>query len=613
MKHTLIALYNLALRYMAPFFVSLGFSLILTPLVRRFSIRYKFVSFPKQDRWRMRVVATLGGISIFVSFLVTYLMFGARDIVSMGFIFGAFGMFWLGLVDDIIHIKPDTKLIGQIIIACIIIMFGIDFKFIKSPIINIPLTILWVVGISNAFNLLDNMDGLSAGVASISAFMICIYSVINSNAALMVMSLVLLGSTLGFLRYNFNPAKIFMGDCGSMFLGYVLAVSSLMGTIKERSGLLITLVIPVLLLAVPIFDTVFVTFMRTLNNKPISQGGKDHTSHRLVALGLSERNAVLLLYAVSAISGLSGVLCNKFNFIHVSVILLFFMVGLFIFAIFLGTEAKVYSEEEINGLRMRRKLKGKVIFNGFIYNKRRIVEVMLDFAIISVSYVTAFLLRFEGALFGLNVPLILQSLPIILIIKLLMFYFFGLYRGVWRYIGLYDIIAIFKAVSLGSILSVLSLLFIFRFKQYSRTVFIIDWILTLFLISGLRILFRLYREFFANIRLSGKRALIFGAGDAGEMALREIRQNIALGYKPIGFVDDDEEKLDKIIHGVKVLGGGSDLERLIYRHKIDEVLVAIPHSSKRRLSEIYSICNKANVPFREVSKIIQIRKDFSDA
>ncbi|NQU74238.1 MAG: hypothetical protein HQ547_05985, partial [Candidatus Omnitrophica bacterium] len=170
---------------------------------------------------------------------------------------------------------------------------------------------------------------------------------------------------------------------------------------------------------------------------------------------------------------------------------------------------------------------------------------------------------------------------------------------------------IFKAASLGSILSVFALVFLFRFEHYSRTIFVIDWLITLVSVSGVRILFRFYKEFFANIRLGGKRVLIFGAGDSGELTLREVRQNRTLGYKAIGFVDDDGAKLDRVIHGVRVLGKGDNLEKLIYKHKIDELLVAIPLSSKKRLAEAYEICNRTNISFREVSKIIQVKKELS--
>jgi UDP-GlcNAc:undecaprenyl-phosphate/decaprenyl-phosphate GlcNAc-1-phosphate transferase len=608
MKQLILASYNFIAAYMLPFLVSLTLSLIFTPIVRRFALKYKFASYPKQDRWRRRVVASLGGIAIFFAFLIPYLIFGDHDLVSIGFLFGSFGIFWLGIVDDVVHIKADTKLIGQIIVACIIMMFGIKFDFSLSPLVNIPLTILWIVGIINAFNLLDNMDGLCAGVAAISALILSIYSIMNNNMQLIALSLIVLGSALGFLKYNFNPAKIFMGDCGSMFLGYVLAVGALMGTVKEKSGLLVTMSIPALVLAVPIFDTIFVTLTRTINSRPISQGGKDHTSHRLVFLGLTERNAVLVLYGISAVCGGGALLHNKLNFLHMSIFLAILFVALVMFGIFLSSEVKVYSEEEFSSVKNKKKFNGKILFNGFIYNKRRIVEVILDFIIIAISYISAFILRFEGISFKLNIPLMLESLPIILIIKLLMFYFFGLYRGVWRYIGLYDVISIFKATFSGSILSIIALFFLFRFGHYSRTVFIIDWLITFISVSGIRILFRLYREFFANIRLTGKRILIFGAGDAGELTLREVRQNKALGYKAIGFVDDDKAKSDKIIHGVKVLGMGKDLEKLIYKYKIDEVLISIPYSNRRKITEICKVCDKINIPYREVSKIIQIKR-----
>ncbi|MCM8782057.1 MAG: undecaprenyl/decaprenyl-phosphate alpha-N-acetylglucosaminyl 1-phosphate transferase [Candidatus Omnitrophica bacterium] len=199
-------------KYGLPFSLALSLSLILTPIIRKFAVKHKFVSFPKKDRWRKRLVASLGGVAIFIAFLLPYLIFGTSNLMFLGFVFGALGIFWLGVMDDIKHIKPDTKLIGQIIIACIVTMFGIGFNVSSMSLINIPLTIFWMVGITNAFNLLDNMDGLCAGIAAISSFVLGIYSVMNRNVHLTVLSLILFGATLGFLKYNFNPAKIIMGN-----------------------------------------------------------------------------------------------------------------------------------------------------------------------------------------------------------------------------------------------------------------------------------------------------------------------------------------------------------------------------------------------------------------
>ncbi|MFH1847743.1 MAG: hypothetical protein ABH825_00825 [Candidatus Omnitrophota bacterium] len=589
-----------------PFSIAVFSSLVLTPLVRVFAVRYKFVVFPKKDRWRSRVVASLGGVSIFASFLVSYLVFTGYDIKTVGFIAGGLGIFTLGLLDDIIHIKADTKLLGQIMIACAMIMCGIRFHITATPLINIPLTIFWLVGIINAFNLLDNMDGLSAGVASISALTLCAHSVLSGNAQLAILSAAILGAALGFLRYNFSPAKIFMGDCGSMFLGYSLAIAALIGASQERSGLILTMAVPVLLLIVPIFDTILVTFTRTMNYRPISQGGRDHTSHRLVALGLSEKKAVLFLYAISAICGFGVILYTKLNFIVISICLAALAVALCIFGIFLSSEAKVYSQEELENLKGKKKTNGKILLNGFVYNKRRIGEVILDFVLISASYILAFLLRFDGALPGTEINLVLESLPVILIVKLSMLYSFGLYRGVWRYAGVYDVISVFKATLLSSVVCVVSILFFFRWEDYPRSVFIIDWFVTFVSVSGVRILFRVYKEYFANIRLTGRRLLIFGAGDAGELALREIRQNRSLNYRPIGFVDDDAKKQDRVIHGIRVLGKGTDLEKLIYRYKADEVLMAVPATNKKKISEIREICNRLNVAYNEVSRLISV-------
>ncbi len=291
--------------YLLPFLSAFLLALIVTPIVRWASIRRGWVAQPRLDRWHQRPTAPFGGIAIFLSVMGSFLYFVPieNDKSLLGILVGGSFMFVVGLIDDIRKAPPHAKLMAQLVGACTAVYSGIYFEIIPKP-ISIPLSIFWIVGITNAFNLIDNMDGLSAGITVISAGMLFTYSVLSGEVFIALVCLALAGGAFGFLVYNFNPARIFMGDSGSMFIGYLISILAIIGTANHVSNLAATLIVPTMVLGVPIFDTAFVALLRRLRGQDISRGGRDHTSHRLVTLGLSERKTVLLIYAVSTIFGL---------------------------------------------------------------------------------------------------------------------------------------------------------------------------------------------------------------------------------------------------------------------------------------------------------------------
>jgi len=591
-------------QYLVYFMVPFILSLIFTPIMRIIAIKNGLISNPRADRWHSKPTALLGGISIYLASVISVLFINTADKFVWGLFFGGTLLFAVGLADDKFHFAPYTKLFVQIIAGCIAIYFGIVLGFPINSLFAIPLTLLWIIGVTNSFNLLDNIDGLAAGIAAISSLMLFFSSLFLSRNPLGIYSLVLSGAALGFLPYNFNPAKIFMGDSGSMFLGYSLAVISIAGTTRHLSNLLITLLIPVLILSVPIFDTIFVMIIRRLQGRRIFEGGRDHTSHHLVTLGLSQRKTVLVLYAISITFGLIAILYSKLNAFVILVITFLAIIILLFFGFFLSEMSPHNGIFKKYQNRNNAQNNDKTILNNILLYKRRIVEVLLDFAFICIAYYSAYFLRFEGKLLAGNMYLIRESLIWIILIKMSIFFIFGLYRGVWRYISISDLITIFKVVSLGSIASILFLTFAFRFREYSRTVFFIDWMLLLFLISGSRISFRLLGEFFSRIREKGKNILIFGAGDTGEMVIREIKRNKELHYNPIGFIDDNSAKIGNKIQGTPVLGSRDSINALIDTFKIEEIIIAIPSIDKKNLLEITGICRGAGIPYRIVKGIL---------
>ncbi|MFQ6110492.1 MAG: hypothetical protein ACE5LX_00530 [Nitrospinota bacterium] len=592
--------------YLPPFGIALGLALVLTPLVRSLSLKRGFVAKPSQTRWHRRSTALFGGVAIYAAFMATVLFFepSLNEPATLGLLFGGAIVFVVGVVDDLRGLRPVTKLLAQIAAACVVLYSGTYFTKIPSLALAMPLTIVWIIGVTNAFNLIDNMDGLCAGTTFIASGILFVYSVINHLPFVSIISAAMAGASLGFLRYNFYPAKIFMGDCGSMFLGFTISVVAVIGTANHMSNLLATLIVPVLVLGVPIFDTTFVSLLRRIRGRPISEGGRDHTSHRLVVLGLSERKTVLLIYAMSLGFGLIALFYAR---VDVTIITIFAALAI-IFAILLGLflgEVTVDSEEELERARYREAAAQKVILNSMLYFKRQFAEMFMDFLLICLSFYSANLLRFGGILSQPERERLWQALPILIVVKLSSFYYFGLYRGMWRYVGLQDLFSVAKAVTVGSVASVFLILYFLGFQGYSRAAFFIDWLLLLVCIAGVRVALRAFKESLLRLeRDGGKRVLILGAGDAGEMLLREINNNRNLRYVPVGFLDDNPVKRGRKIHGIEVLGTSRDLPRIVGEKGVEELFIAIPSASEEQMAGVTKLCEELGIPYRKMAGII---------
>jgi len=577
--------------------------LLFTPVVRALVMKLGVIAYPRADRRHKSPTALMGGIAIFLAVMISTAVFGLFNKSLLGLVVGASFLFIIGLIDDKIRITPYFKLFVQIIAACIPVFWGLVAGLPINSIFVIPLVIIWIVGVTNSFNLLDNIDGLACGISAITAFMLFVSLVISGERFLSLISLIICGASLGFLPYNFNRAKIFMGDSGSMFLGYSLAFISISGASgKHITSVLTTMLIPVLILGVPIFDTLFVMIGRKLKGKSVFEGGKDHTSHRLVMLGVPQKKTVLLLYAISIIFGLIALLYARTNLLIISIIAFCSFVVLLYFGFFLFEVTSVNEKNKTN-LKIEEEFKNKTVLNNIFMHKRKIIEVFLDFIAICIAYYSAYFLRFEGNLLSANSTYLKESLIWIIIIKFLVFFSFGLYRGVWRYIGISDFVTIFKVVSLASISSILFLTFFYRFQGYSRAVFFIDWILLLFLILGSRFLFRLVGELLLNMRKGLKNILIFGAGDTGEMVIREIKKSKFMNYNVLGFIDDDPKKMGNRIHGISVLGDRLKIKKLISDLAVKEIIIAAPTLGNSGEIEIINICQECGVEYRTIKGI----------
>jgi UDP-GlcNAc:undecaprenyl-phosphate GlcNAc-1-phosphate transferase len=564
-------------------------SAMATPAVRALARRFGAVAMPRTDRWHRKPTAMMGGIAIFVAVMATVPVLVKQSGEVWVVLATSTLLFAVGLVDDFLKIKPYQKLIGQLIGVGVVMYFGLVLPWTNSAAINMMITLVWLIGITNAVNMLDNMDGLSVGIAAIAATFLGINFAINGqfNEALMLAGFA--GALLGFLIYNHSPASIFMGDCGSMFVGFFLATTALMnqggGGGRSRS-IAAVLAVPVLVLLVPIFDTTFVTLMRKMAGRAASQGGRDHTSHRLVALGLSEKHAVWMLYSL-AVSGGVLALVVRHATIDVSIVsIASFTIGLTFLGIHLG-RVRVYDETELAAARE----KPLVSFLLDLSYKRRIFEVILDVVLISLAYYLAYVVKFGPARDSSDWQLFIKTLPVVVIVKLAMFLASGIYRGLWRYASLANVVDFARATVVSTVATMLVIVIAFRFEGFSRMIFAIDAVLMMMALTGSRFAFRLLRRVLpANHTENCRRVLIYGAGDGGELVYREIMNNRALELAPVGFLDDDPGKAGRLLHGLRVYAATGPLIEICRRLRVDQILISTGKIDQERLRLLVGEC-----------------------
>ncbi len=302
--------------YIAGFALAFIITLILTPFLKKIACSVGAYDFPSPRRVNKKPVPNGGGLAIYAGVMITLLLIMPLSTPLKGIMLGGTIILLIGIVDDIRGLSPRVKLLGQIAAALTLIPFGVQIQFVTNPwggMIflgnwGILITILWVVGITNTVNFIDGLDGLAAGVCAIASGTLAIVAMQEGQIAAAFMSLIIAGSSLSFLVFNFHPARIFMGDSGAMFLGFMLATTSTLGALKSATAM--TLIVPILALGVPIADTLLAILRRSKNGHPISLADKDHIHHRLIRAGFSHRGAVLAVYGTSILLGIMAVVIN---------------------------------------------------------------------------------------------------------------------------------------------------------------------------------------------------------------------------------------------------------------------------------------------------------------
>lgn len=340
-----------------PFIISVAISLFMTPVARKLAIKLGAVDIPKDERRvHNKPMPLMGGLAIYIAILVSSLVFLPIDKTLVSIIIGGSIICISGIIDDIKGLSPKAKLVFQVIASIVLIIGDVKIDAITSPFgkpgavlllngFSIPITIFWVVGITNTLNLIDGLDGLAAGVTMIASLSFLFVANKFNYISIMIMSAIVAGSCIGFLPYNFNPAKIFMGDTGALFLGFIMAALSIEGVMKSVAT--IAVVVPIIILGVPIFDTTFAIFRRLLNGKSIAEADKGHLHHRLLKMGYSQKKTVSILYFISAIFGLCAILIAKIN----SKRAVFIAILIFVFTILLASKMGLISgkKRDVNG------------------------------------------------------------------------------------------------------------------------------------------------------------------------------------------------------------------------------------------------------------------------
>jgi UDP-GlcNAc:undecaprenyl-phosphate GlcNAc-1-phosphate transferase len=572
-------------------------------VVRRLAAASGAVVPPRADRWHSEPTPTMGGMAIASATIAGFMALVARpDLVGapvdwLPVPLAALAMFVVGVFDDRLQLSPLAKLVSSLAIGAFLVfaLAGVEPDG-AMPWLFTLVAIVWFGGICHAMNLLDNMDGLAAGVGLIAAGFLAFLMPGYLGATVVVLLTSLAGALLGFLYWNRSRARLFMGDCGSLFIGGLLASASLVPVYNAPLAFISPLVIVALILVVPVFDTAFVLVLRRLAGRNATRGGTDHLSHRLVSLGFSERSAVRILYLLGIVGGGCGWLLMWSRGIEPMLPLVaVFAVLLVLMGIYLA-RVPAYDAEDFIALQ-------KSSFAPFLKDlafRWHAGQVMLDMILITVCYYAAYRLRFEGEDLDNFLQYFMSSLPIVLGCKLAALYASGLYQRSWDTFGLRDLTAVARGVAIGSLLSVSAAFYLYREVGASRVVFVLDAILLAMAIVATRVSFRMMNLVASTRSKRSRRVLVYGAGNFGCLLVREMRANTAWNMNPVVFIDDDVAKVHRWIVGVPVRGSLDGLETALRQYSIDEVILssrAINGSVEARIREV---CARMDRPVRRL-------------
>jgi UDP-GlcNAc:undecaprenyl-phosphate GlcNAc-1-phosphate transferase len=598
--------------------ISFGGALALTPFVRQLAVYLGAVDRPGERKIHTGLIPRLGGVSVVLSAIIAVLAgyaikwaIGGEGQLDLEpwfpILAGGALVLLVGVWDDLRPVHPVVKFLFQASAAGVAMWFGVRIERaslfgggpVELGVLALPITFLWIVGLTNAFNLVDGLDGLAAGLASIAAGTSAVIFLLRGDTHDAMLLLILLGALLGFLRYNFNPATIFLGDSGSLFVGYVLAVTAITGS--QKGATTMAVVIPLLVFGLPIADTLLSMIRRFIGGvrvvqpekaalkekirgaKRMFQADQRHIHHRLVDLGFSHRHAVLLLYSLGFGLSCLALMSVLAQYRNLGIILI--VIGL---ATYIGIHKLGY--EEIKFLRSGTLLRW---YEQLAFNRHFFLG-FADILLISTGYWMAFVLKYGLDWSAELVGWYADVFPLVLMTQLGVFAIFGLYRGVWRAMGIGDLIRIALAVGAAFALS-FSAAVVSRPPDGALSFFCINFFVLGALVMGSRSIYRILDYVQQREGTIAGTALIYGAGRGGQLVLKELLQNSGVGLRPLGFVDDDPNLKGRTLNRVPVLGASSDLTRIMDLYPVSALVISSDKIDGERLERMISLCREREV------------------
>ena len=558
------------------------------PLMKRLAVRFGIIFTPYSDTLPSRRIPLLGGIAIILSVIVPLALAGAMPLWIGG---PTLALLIAGVIDDAVAMRPLKKFLLQLLVVIAVVLAAPRFALAPWRLLNLLLAGFFLVSTVNAFNLIDGLDGLAGGVGIAAALAAAGVAALHGDINSVLQGLVIAGALAGFLIYNLHPASIFMGDGGALPLGLLLGILALhVGGLSGNSRLP-HYVVPIAIMLVPLLDTAIVSISRVATGIPVSRRGLNHSHHRLLALGLSHERAVFLCWGLAFLAGFCAVLITTMPrpYLIATVpfmLVAFGLIGLFMIDLTFDANSPGVVYGYLQGMAR--------LIVAWSY-KRRMAEMLLDLIVIPAAYFGAFLLRLDFTIDEGRVASILSTLPWIVAGTFAAFMIAGVYRGIWRYAGISDVMRFGN----GSMLAAIFIILIAWMKPLalSGSIAVLYMILLFNLLLASRFSFQALRKGVALIAASADRVLIVGAGALAETAVHYLAS--APGQiRIIGFVDDDNFKFGKVVHGRPILGSIDDLEAILARTWFNHILFAAESLAADRVTLLWGMAARHQITIR---------------
>jgi UDP-GlcNAc:undecaprenyl-phosphate GlcNAc-1-phosphate transferase len=594
-----------ALLFLLPGLLAALISYLLTPPSCVLAVKLGAIDNPGPRKVHQIPIPRLGGLAVVgaVAMVLTPLCAIHPPVpewlprgLCPGLALGLLPILLVSLRDDIRPLGALPKLAAQIAGAGIAVAFGIrlgaEVHVFAQPIrlgyFAIPISLLWIVGLTNAFNLVDGLDGLSAGLALISSLSLAAVSFLVGRYGMASASLILSGALMGFLPYNVFPAKVFLGDTGATAVGFGLACLALRGGATLSAGMAV--LIPVVVLGLPIAETAVSVFRRLLHGgsegeprRRLLDGDRGHFHHKLIAMGLGHRSAVLILYGVGLILAASG-LASMFLTARKAALLF----ATLLCAAFIGLARLGYYEFAV----IRRGLVLK--FYEAPVLRTALFPVFFDLALVVAALYVAIGLKYDDWFIVGNRVLALRLVSLLPAVTVLVFWACRLYRGTWRHISVEDLVRSGMAVVLSAATG-FALYRLLVDETLKLSFLVIYALLLLAFVNGSRSSFRLLRYWKERGSPDGELVLMYGAGHGGTLALREALSNRSLAIRPVGFIDDDAEKAGKYVNGYPVLGSLETLPTVLRERNVKGLVLTTDKILPESLCAARRVCERERV------------------